>query len=301
MSLVVEQGDTVTITPTWVLGANGDAPPTVDVKTLAGASLAGFPTAVGLGHPGVGLYNYPWAVGGAQAVGGYEVVFLCAIGGVPKVDVSRVDVVSVPSTFLCALADVRALAHVDDPTNTDDDATLTDLMGAATDLIHTLTGRYFLPDGGATYTFDGQWNNPWALPIPRGIRTVTTLKVRTGGTGSALSAALGVTEFCIRPLVQDRAPGEPGFRIELTELASSYFALIGSEVIEVVGDFGYAAVPPTVERICRETVLRAFRRRGSGLGESLSGPGTPASYISWAMTLEDKRLLEEVYSPVKVR
>ena len=218
MSLVVEQGDTVTITPTWVLGADGDAPPTVDVKTLAGVSLAGFPTAVGLGHPGVGLYNYPWAVGGAQAVGGYEVVFLCAVGGVPAVDVSRVDVVTAPSTFLCALADVRALTHVDNPTNTADDATLTDLMESATDLIHTITGRYFLADDGATYYFDGQWANPWIIPIPRGIRTVTSIKVRTG-TGTALSAALGATEYCIRPLAQDRAPGEPGFRIELTELA----------------------------------------------------------------------------------
>ena len=70
-------------------------------------------------------------------------------------------------------------------------------------------------------------------------------------------------------------------------------------MIQVVGDFGYAAVPPTVERICRETVLRAFRRRGTGMGEGLAGEGV--SYINWAMTKEDRTLLETIYSPVRVR
>jgi hypothetical protein len=293
MSLVVQQGATVTITPTWTLGADGDDPPTVDVRTLAGVSLAGFPTAAGLGHPGVGLYDYPWVVGGAQAVAGYEVIFLCAVAGVPFVDVTRVDVVAAAGAYLCTLAGVRAIVHQDDITDTSDDALLAGYLTDVTDLIHTLTGRYFLPDDGATYYFDGQWNDPYTLHIPRGIRAVTSLKYRTG-TGGALSAAQPATSYAIRPLVQDRAPGEPGNRLELTELTGFNFALWGSEVIEIVGDFGYAAVPPTIERIARNTVLRAWRSRGTGMGENLGGEG--ASYINWAMTLEDKRMLESIYN-----
>jgi len=244
---------------------------------------------------GVGLYTYDWTCPAAQAVDTYEVVWYGTADSDshPFSNVTSLDVVTAPTAYLCTLADVRAMVHVDEPTYATDDTALQAYMADATDLIHTLTGRYFLPDDAATYVFDGQWDDPYCLRIPRGIRTITTLKVRTGGTGSA-QVTLGATHYDIRPLVQHRSPGEPGNRIELNELAGYNFALIGAGVIEVIGDFGYAAVPPVIARICRETVVRAWRRRGSGFGE-LGAPETGAGYINWCMSLEDKRLLASMY------
>jgi hypothetical protein len=296
MSAVVHQGDTITLTVATVdaLGAAADSADIhVTIRTEAGVDLAGFPLSAGIVHPGLGSYTYAWACPIGQGVATYQVVWF-GNTDIAFATAEPLDVAAPPTAFLCTLADVRSLAHVDDPTNTADDAILSDMMEAATDLIHTITGRYFLPETAATYTFDGQWTNPRVLQIPRGIRTVTTLKVRPGGTGSALSSALGATEYVLRPGVQDRSPGEPATYIVLTDASSYTFALAGYDVIQVVGDFGYAAIPPTIERICRETVLRAFRRRASGMSESIGGDSA-TNFITWAMTYEDRKLLEDVY------
>ena len=187
---------------------------------------------------------------------------------------------------ICKLADARRLLHLDDQDTTADDGPLTRYIRAATDLIHTLTGKRFRPYS-ATYSFDGQ-KDPAVLRIPFGVRAITTLKIGDGGTGST-KATLTSTHYAIRPAVQDRAPGEPGTRIELNELCPYSFAVAGQDVIEVVGTFGYADAPLTVRQIAERVVLRAWRRDGAG-GPDM-GPVDPNS-IGWALSVDDKRMLQ---------
>jgi hypothetical protein len=184
-----------------------------------------------------------------------------------------------------------------------------------TDLIHTMIERYFLPipmdSGTATMTFDGQWGNqkaygqgwggqgspnrPDRLFIAAGVRSITSLKLRLGGTGSA-QVTVPAANYVIRPTLQERDPGQPGQWIELVYPQGYTFMLMGSDVIEVVGTFGYASVPPLIEAISDRTCLRAWRARSSGLGESIGGPETGGSYIKWAMSYEDNQLLQSHFS-----
>jgi hypothetical protein len=295
MTAVVEQGDTITLAVSTVdaLGAAADsADLQLTIRTVAGVDLSGFPLSAGIVHPGAGSYTYDWACPAGQAVATYQVLWF-GNTDIPFATASPLDVRSPGGVYLNTLADIRAVTHLDHSTDTDDDADLVKFQAESRDLIHTLTGRYFLPIDAGTYTFDGQWDDPTSLRVPWGVRNITTLKIRGGGTGSA-QTQLDPSTYAIRPSEMDRAPGEPGTVIQLSYPWSYTFALYGSDVIEVVGDFGYAAVPPTIQRIDRATILRAWRARASGMGESLGGD--VASFISWAMTKEDRQLLEGVYA-----
>jgi len=224
-------------------------------------------------------------------------------------------------TTISSLANLRRMVNPDVvPGSTADlanDGQLLRIAQQVTDLIHTLTPQYFLrnpldPAGTTTLTFDGQWgnSNAWGgawggqgvgnrysrLYIPQGVRSVTTLKIRLGGTGSA-QVLIPAANYVIRPSAQDRQyPNEPGHYIELVYPQGYTFFVMGSDVIEVVGTFGHDSVPLTVEAISDRTCLRAWRARGSGMGESIGGPETGGSYIKWAMSYEDAKMLQQTYS-----
>jgi hypothetical protein len=286
--------------------------PTVTVQTLLGVAQAGFPSTT-IVHDGLGLYHYVWNVPIGQTIATYNVHFIGYVGGALWDGWDTVEVVAAgtaPTTGLCTLADARQITHLDNPTNTADDADLLVLIDRVTDLIHTMIDRYFLQDDAATYTFDGQWGNSYSygnayggqgpsnrfyrLLIPRGIRAITTLKLRLGGTGST-QITVPSTAYVIRPAEQDRDPGEPGRWIEFTYPPLYTFSIPGSDVIEVVGDFGYDSVPPWIQKIALNTVARAWRARSSGMGEALGGePG--AGYIHWAMSKDDEDMLQSHYS-----
>jgi hypothetical protein len=219
-------------------------------------------------------------------------------------------------TTLSSLEHVRRLVNPDAPTDTSHDGELLVYLAQVTDLIHTMIERYFLPDpldptATSTLTFDGQWGNEhgyggaWGgqsypnrysrLFVARGVRTITTLKLRYGGTGSP-QVTVPSSAYVLRPAAQDRDPGQPAQWVELAYPAQYTFALPGNDVIEIVGTFGYATVPPVIEGISERTVLRAWRARASGLGEGVGPSEAGASYIKWAMSYEDNQLLQSHFS-----
>ena len=87
-------------------------------------------------------------------------------------------------------------------TDTTDDENLFEFIDAASSWITGKTGRSFLPDptsGTTTYLFDGNDAIEYGrcLLIPRGIRSITTLKVATN-TGATLQTVPS-TDYFIQP------------------------------------------------------------------------------------------------------
>jgi hypothetical protein len=251
------------------------------------------------GTPGL-WYQVRYSAAGGGSLTGYDTAFQ---GG--RVTLSR-------------LERIRRLVNPDavpgSAADMANDGLLIGYMVQVTDLIHTMVEPYFLQDpigsGTSTLTFDGQYGNEHSyggayggqsyanrfsrLYVSRGIRSVSTLKLRYGGTGSA-QITVPSTAYVLRPTAQERDPGQPAKWLELVYPPSYTFALPGSDIIEIVGTFGYDSVPPLIEGISDRTVLRAWRARGAGLGESLGGEAG-GSYMRWAMSKDDEDILQSHFS-----
>ena len=199
------------------------------------------------------------------------------------------------TTGLCSLADVRARINPDNPSDTSQDAYLPDYVTAATDLIHAITGRYFLQDpetGTSVFYFSGDGSR--TLRIPRGIVSVTMLELASS-TGGAYTTLTENTDFWLMPAVQSRSyPDASPDRIELNDYGSWIF-YPGYRTVKLTGVLGHAAVPATIERIALETVTRAWRRRPSG-DTYLGGSGDAELHVKWSMSLDDRKLLESLFA-----
>lgn len=183
-----------------------------------------------------------------------------------------------PDEYLVSLDNVKQRLGIT-ATDTASDEDLLQFIGAATQHIHRYTGRYFLPDPVGVYTFDG-WDCPNAVTlfVPRGIRSVTTLKID----------GVATTNFVLRPSEHDRPDGRPA---TIIRLHTDAFFTAGTDNIEVTGEFGFAAVPPEVEMVATNMVVRAWQARGAGVATAL-GTGDFGQMILRWVSPEEKSWLD---------
>lgn len=175
---------------------------------------------------------------------------------------------------LCALADVRQRLGIG-PTATADDELLLELIEQVTDEILSYTGRQFVPDpptGTKTVYLDhaGDGRTLW---LPRGVRSVTYLGVATtdqpaDGTGTYTEITAGVY---VDPPEHERSRGWPGTRVTLGSSANATFTA-GKRTVKVTGAFGWAAVPPTIERIAIAAVVSRYMSKGAEGPRAAIGP-----------------------------
>lgn len=154
-------------------------------------------------------------------------------------------------------------------TDATDDTLIGELIDQVTDWIQEFTGRKFVPENGATYVVDTTAGS--VIEVRRGIRTVTSLGIAstdqpdTGGTYTAVTAA----NILLRPLTVERRPGWPATRIVIKgTIGPLSTALNGAQI---VGDFGFASVPPAVAAVALDAVATAYTSRQAGDSE-VAGP-----------------------------
>jgi len=182
---------------------------------------------------------------------------------------------------LCTTAQVKARDEIVDAA---DDAVLSELIDQVTDFIQEFTGRKLVPEAGATYVVDTGAGS--TIHVARGIRAVTSLGIassdqpETGGTYTAVAAG----DILLRPSSIDRKPGWPATRILLKGSSVGRLAAVLNGA-QIVGDFGFAAVPPEIQAIAIDAVVAAFNARTSGASEVI-GADQVAS-VPWSRFFAD--------------
>jgi hypothetical protein len=159
------------------------------------------------------------------------------------------------------------------------DALIIELIEQLTDFVQHRTGRQLVAAAAVTYTLDTTWGS--VLAIPRGIRAVTSLSVAstdqpdTGGAYTAVAAA----DILLRPGPILRRPGWPATEIRL--LGSPIDRRVpfrsAANGAVVVGDFGFATVPPAMQGLAIDAVVTAYVDRRAGTSGGV-GAGDRAVY-----------------------
>lgn len=146
--------------------------------------------------------------------------------------------------------------------DTNHDAAFTAVATAVNSLIEDYIG--FGAGSGATAvrTYDGDGTDE--LFIRGGVQGITTLEIasETGGTFSTLSS----TEYALRPHSYDRPSGWPGWRIKLTDKATTYGIFTsGYDTVRITpsGGWDFASTPVTLSRIADIVGVRVFQSRQS--------------------------------------
>lgn len=177
---------------------------------------------------------------------------------------------------LVTLAQIKARLTISDAT---DDTLLGELNDQATDFIQELTGRKFVAEAGATYYVDTAPGS--VIRIRRGIRTVTSLSVATSDQpddGSGTYTAIAAADVVLRPAQMDRKPGWPATEIWIRGSTGRLSLAINGA--KIVGDFGFLAVPPTVQAIALDAIAAAYTAKDAGDSDAIGADASPVAV--WA-------------------
>lgn len=165
-------------------------------------------------------------------------------------------------------------------TDTTDDTLLGSIVDQVNQFIESPhgTGRIVAPVNSATYLVDG--NGLRRLSFPRGLRAVTELAIGdyTGDTRDVIAS----TDYFLRPLAQDRAPGWPALWLELSNLpagAHSVFAA-GYETVSITATTGWSAIPDDLADVAITTAVRAWAARQTGQADIVGSDDTGAPLVS---------------------
>jgi hypothetical protein len=180
---------------------------------------------------------------------------------------------------LVTKAQVKARLGITDVT---DDALIDELIEQVTDWVQEYTGRKLVAEAGATYYVD---TGPGSvIQVPRGIRLVTTLGIATtdqpdtGGTYTTVTSTV-----VLRPSSMDRRPGWPATEIWLVGSAPRLVEAINGA--KIVGDFGFATVPPEIQGVAIDAVVSAYTTRRAGassqLGADELATGAWSTFFGW--------------------
>jgi hypothetical protein len=120
------------------------------------------------------------------------------------------------------------------------------------------------------------------------VRAVSELAVasQTGGTYTVVP----VTDYFIRPLPQDRAPGWPATRIELSDLSGEWFRP-GYATVRVKAVTGWPAIPDDITDLACTMVVRAWHARQSGQTDIVGNDETGAPIVSRYLSARDRDTL----------
>jgi hypothetical protein len=186
----------------------------------------------------------------------------------------------------CTRANVKIRLGIDSGDTTDD--TLLDSIVAQTnDWIELYCQRPVGPSNGGTATFDSTDDvsgYTGYLYVRRGIRTITSITV--AGSTSGTPVAGTVDDFIILPRTQDRRPDWPGFYVQVKDTVVGAVSSWGNGYgdITIVGDFGWAAIPPAIVEIAEVIAVRTWHSRQAGqqdiIGSEANGEPTVSRYVS---------------------
>jgi hypothetical protein len=169
------------------------------------------------------------------------------------------------------LAQVKARLEVTDVT---DDALIGELIDELTDWLQDVTGRKLVPEAGATYYVDTAPGS--VIPVRRGIRAVTSLSIAAADqpdVGSGAYTAVTAADVLIRPAAINRKPGWPGEFILIkgsTGTGRLSQALNGAKI---VGDFGFATVPPVIQGVALDAIVTAYTSKRGGASDVIGADG----------------------------
>lgn len=162
--------------------------------------------------------------------------------------------------YLCSLTDVKQRLFntaTMDATNDEDIAEL--IRQVSTDILGH-TGREFVGSrADETRTFDLDYLST-VLYIPGGIRSITTLNTASSDQPDTAGTYTATTSYYLRPLSHERTAGWPATRVET---GSGVYFYPGRSTVQIVGTFGWAAVPPDIAGIATSAVVRRFQARQS--------------------------------------
>lgn len=197
------------------------------------------------------------------------------------------------------IANVKKRLASSDSYSADDDAVLTSLCDAINGWIELKSLRVLAPVDSTTYLFDaGDWTeNGSVLNIPAGIRAVASLKLAPA-TGQPLVLVPAV-EYLLLPRTQHRQPGYPATRLLLHNAggsASVSRAYSGYGIAELVGDFGWAAIPPEIRELAETAVVRAWHGRQAGQSDIVGSDENGAPIVSRFISSKDRETLK-AYHP----
>lgn len=148
-------------------------------------------------------------------------------------------------------------------TDTNNDAEFTAVATAVNDLIEDYIGFSAGSGGTAARTYDGNGGDTFF--VRGGLQGITTLEIASE-TGAAFST-MGTAEYVLRPYSYERPSGWPGWRIELTDKATTFSAFTeGYGTVRITPtswDFGGTA-PAMLSRIADICGVRMFQARQSG-------------------------------------
>ena len=113
------------------------------------------------------------------------------------------------------------------------------------------------------------------------------LATQTGGSYTVVPA----TDYFLRPLPQDRAPGWPATRIELSDLSGEYFHR-GYSTVRVKAVTGWPAIPDDITGIALTAVVRAWQARQSGQTDIVGNDETGAPIVSRYLSARDRDTLK---------
>ena len=200
------------------------------------------------------------------------------------------------ATAIGAYAALAAVKTRMKRTDTADDTFITTLCNQINGWIESPqgAGRPIAPYT-ATYTYDASsWRfGGRVLVIPRGIRTVTTLKLNTA-TGESYTT-IASTDYYLRPLEQDRTNGWPATRLHISDLPAGGFteaASTGFAIAEIAGDYGWAVIPDELKDVAETAVVRAFSARAGGQSDLIGNDETGQPLVSRFLSGDHRRLVE---------
>lgn len=173
-------------------------------------------------------------------------------------------------------AQVKARLEVADAT---DDTLISELIDELTDWLQDVTGRKLVPEAGATYYVDTAPGS--VIEVKRGIRVVTSLAIATSDQpddGSGTYTAVAAADVLLRPSSIERKPGWPAQRILIRGTTGRLTTALNGA--KIVGDFGFAAPPPTIQAVAFDAIVTAYTSHRGGASDVIGGDGS--TIYPWA-------------------
>lgn len=200
--------------------------------------------------------------------------------------------VSYPTDY-CTLAAARGRLSITDAEDTTDDTKLESIITAVSRMIDEYCGRHFYVDAAdATRYFTAEW--PDRLECGD-LTSVTTVKIDDGGRTYGTTWA--ATDYDLTPFDADDW-GKPYTAIETTPNGKYAFPVGLAKAVQIVGKWGWPAVPTPIEEACLLQTERLFKRKDAIFG--VMGAAEMGQMIVIPKLDPDVELLLRGYQVLKV-
>lgn len=163
------------------------------------------------------------------------------------------------SNLYCTLAELKFRLTQTDADTTDNSA-LTDVITAVSRAIDKQCDRFFYFTAAATRYYSAEWTD-WLLPDD--IVSITTLKTDDDGDRT-FETTWATTDYDLEPY-NAAAHSEPYTSIRVAPNGTQRFSRVRRGV-ELVGVFGWPAVPDAVREACILQSMRLWKRKDSVYG-----------------------------------